>query len=141
MIVKADDSDGAKYGKQLMVTLSIISLSALVNLFDLERVSCVMWAFSINGALAFLALVVQSVRAIDGKGWSAAARRFDDPLVSGKSIVWSELLNLLIYNSAGYDASASIIEHVSNPHVTVPSAMLAVGLTIAALYVAALTFP
>jgi amino acid transporter len=60
---------------------------------------------------------------------------------SVRTVRWDQLVNLLIYNSAGYDASAAIISHVIDPRTTVPIAMVLVAVSIALLYSSALLFP
>jgi len=78
-----------------------------VNQMNLKHISKLLGLFSINSIAALLALVVVSgQRGLNGK-------RFETNNLA--PINWSEAVNLLIYNSAGYDAAASVVAHVSNP--------------------------
>jgi len=121
--------------ERIGLTVGIIAVSAAINLGSIDFASRVMWIFSINSTAAFAALVGAAFyRGIDPSrlhGFSASVR----------TVRWDELVNLLIYNSAGYDAASSIISHVSNPRTNVPAAMVLVAVTIAVLYSCALVFP
>ena len=123
------------YTQKMGMTMAIIVASFFINYFSLKFATRLFWLFSINAFLAFTCLCVVSVR----KGLHFD--RFDNPVVSAKSVNYNTFINLLIYNSAGYDASASVIKFVREPRTTVPRAMGAVSVVIAVIYVASLTFP
>jgi amino acid transporter len=121
--------------QSLVLALGIIIVSVLINSVSIEFVSRIMSVFTLNAVAVFAVLVAYSIhRGLDGK-------RFDDPRKTARIINWSETVNLLVYNSAGYDASAAIVANVINPRRNVPAAMVLVGVAVAGLYAAALTFP
>jgi len=126
----------ADYWKRFGLGLAIIAAASLcVALLEVKHVGFVMWAFSINSIAAFVALVaVSASHGLDVK-------RLENPARAYRTVNWAECLNLLIYNSAGYDSAASVVKHVRNPRVNVPLAMVAVAFVIAVLYVLALLLP
>lgn len=117
------------------VTIAVIALSMLINSVNIKFTSKIFVAFSANALLTFIVLIVFSfVRGLDVK-------RFDSPRKHIKSVNWSELVNLLVYNSAGYDSASSIIKEVYNPMRNMPIAMTLVGFFVCFLYLATLIIP
>ena len=114
--------------------MGIICISFGLNLVGIAFVSRSFWLFSANAVVAFTVLCVLSIPRLH-------FGRFDNPAVNGRSIQWSQLRNVLIYNSAGYDAACSLVKFSMTPRRTVPRAMVAVGVTTTALYVVTLTLP
>lgn len=121
--------------QKIFLTLVIIGTSACINALGIARLGRAMTLLSLNSLAAFATLV--GVAARRGPRWG----RFDNPMKPVRNINWSQFVNLLIYNSAGYDSTATIIAHVHNPRVNLPAAMVLVGACVSVLYVAALTFP
>lgn len=124
---------GAIYAswQSIGLTALIIIASAIINRADLNFASAAMLIFSINAICAFAVLVGLSAKHVD-------LRRVDNPVTTAKSIKWGEFVNLLIYNSAGYDSAASIVSRVRDPARNMPRAMGLVGIAIAGLYFATL---
>lgn len=122
------------YGARQGVTIGIILVAFLINLISVSFASKMFWVFSFNSLAAFTAMCIISIPRVQ-------LRRFDNPAVTGKNIKWPELINLLVYNSAGYDSASSTIKFVKNPRTTVPRAMVAVGVAITFIYVLTLTLP
>jgi hypothetical protein len=123
--------------QQCLLAFFIIACAVLVNSINIGAVARVMSWLTLNAVTAFAVLIGVSIaHGLDASRFQASAL----PSVA-RSINWSELVNLLIWNSAGYDASASIISHVHKPRQNLPRATALVGCCIAALYVSSLVFP
>lgn len=126
-----------EWGQQYALSLGIIATSVAINSFSIRGVAKVMAYLTLNAVAAFATLVAYAVhRGLDARRFEAGRLR-----ERARALDWSECLNLLVYNSAGYDASAAVVSHVYKPRQTVPLAMAMVGCCIAALYVSALAFP
>jgi amino acid transporter len=124
------------YGPRLGLSILIIIVSFVVNYVSINFVAAVFKALSVFTIVVFAILVGYSVPSID---WS---RGVDTSFTKDyKSIDYALLVNLLIFNSAGFDAGSSIISYVDDPRKTVPAAMLGVGFASTALYIVTLFFP
>ena len=124
------------YGKQLMLCILLILASVAVNVVSIDFTSKMCMLFTINALVSFGVLVVLSFPKLD------IHRLTEDNIgKSYKKIDWPVLVNLLVYNSAGYDASASIIDYVVNPKSNVPRSILLTAFTISILYISSLLFP
>jgi len=122
------------YWSQQGLTLSIILGSFSINAISIDFTSKTFWVFSVNALVAFAVLCAYSIPKVD-------ARRFDNPGTTGKTIKWAEFINLLVYNSAGYDSSSSLVKYIRDPRQSIPKAMLVVGIAIAFLYLSTITLP
>jgi len=122
------------YWQQVLLTLGIIAVSLVVNVSGVQNSAWVMWLFTFNALAAFGTLAAVSVPKLD-------ARRFDNPFRSARQVNWGELVNLLIFNSSGYDATAAIAPRVANIRETMWLACALAGCSLSALYVACLTLP
>ena len=122
------------YWATVLMTFIIIAVSTLINLTNVRFVAKTFWVFSIHALVAFsvfLALCIPKM----------SASRFENPARSSKQIKWAPFINILTYNSAGFDGASSIVKYVKNPKVNLPRAMSAVALALTVVYVATLVLP
>jgi amino acid transporter len=113
----------------------IIGISFVLNYVSINfsaRVFKYLIAFTLA---VFSFLVAFSLPELD------SSRLNENPLVEYKKVDWPLFINLLIFNSAGFDAGGSIISYVQQPRQTVPLAMLLVGFGSTALYITTLLLP
>jgi amino acid transporter len=122
------------YWQQQGMTFAIIVGSFSINAVSIDFTSKTFWIFSLNAVLAFAVLCGFSIPKVD-------SARFTSPVSTGKNIKWSQFINLLVYNSAGYDSSSSVVKYVVDPRRMIPKAMLAVGAAITVIYILAITLP
>jgi amino acid permease len=60
--------------------------------------------------------------------------RLDNPTRAYKSINWPLFINLLVFNSSGYDCVGSVIVFVKNPDKVIPRAMFAAAVVVVMMY-------
>jgi len=71
----------------------------------------------------------------------ASLKRFDKPSRHIAKLDWPVFLNLLIYNSAGYDTAIYVMREMQRPHLDFRRAVVAVAVLVNVLYVLTLVFP
>jgi amino acid transporter len=123
------------YGPRFGLSLAIIALSFCFNFVSIRFSTTVFKNFIAFTLVVFGLLVGFSVPHLD---WS---RSKQNPVKEYNNVDWALLVNLLIFNSAGFDAGGSIIAYVGKPRRTVPRAMVVVGFATTALYIVTLYFP
>lgn len=108
-----------------------------VNMISIGAVNRTCWACAINGLLAFGTLVALASVHISRHGRRRDAVSDQPPL---RDIDWGSLLNILAFNSCGYESVSNVITHVKSKK-TVSYAMLAAAAAITSLYIVSLTVP
>lgn len=133
--IETIDPSFNNYSKRLLLSVLIITASFLFNLVSINFVSKICGILTVNTLAAFLTLIVISIPKID------INRLHSNPVETYKTMNWSYFINLLVYNSAGYDAASSVIEYVKNPRSVVPKTIILTSVLIAVLYTSSLLIP
>ena len=115
--------------RKYLLSIGIVLFSYVVSLGSIDTVAAVFWGLSIQALVAFGVLIILCCFTLDFK-------RIDNPVTTAKSVHPSFLLDLLIFNSNGYDSGGGVVAFVRNPHTTVPRATLAAAVFSTVLYVA-----
>jgi amino acid transporter len=124
------------YGPRVALSVLIILLSFLLNYVSINFSAYVLQhliAFTMVIFAVLIGFAVSNIDAAHGK------RARENPFVEYKTVDWALLVNLLIFNSAGFEAGGSIISHVHKPRKNVPFAMLIVGVSTTVIYITTLT--
>lgn len=120
------------YAHEKSLMLAVIVFSLLVNMVGMEWVARTFWVFSVNTLVTFAVFVGIAAPRVSLKNlkepWS-------------QPVAWSQFVNLLIFNSSGFDSGASVVSMVAYPQHDVPRAMAAAGLAVALLYVTTIAVP
>lgn len=115
----------------------IIAVSAAINWPSIRFTTNFFWVFSANALVAFAVFIGYCIPRIH----AGSTGRFgvSDTLLSGPD--WANAAGLAVFNSAGYDACASVISRVSDPRKSLPKAMVLVSAVLTVTYVATLVLP
>ena len=127
------------YGTTLCFSAAIIMVSGAINAVSIQFTAKAFAWFSANSILAYGTMCILSIHKMSKStpGFVASRFRATDPSIHG----WAELVNLLVYNSCGFDSVASLVNRIEKPEKTLPKAMgLAAGTTML-LYGACISLP
>jgi amino acid transporter len=124
------------YWRNVGLTVAIVAVSLAINYVSVEFVGKTFWAITLHMLVVFALLVGFSIPKMN---W----HRVDNPLRKTAKADWSLMLNLIIYNSAGYDALAAVIQDVDDSNgrrgARVRDAVVWVMVSLMALYVVTLS--
>ena len=116
-----------QYKYQVVASTLIIIVAYFVCFFSVDFIAKSVAVLTVHTAVVFAVLVGFCCRSLD-------AGRIDDPGPVLGSINWPLFINLLVFNSAGYDCAGSVITFVRNPAKTAPRAMLAAAVAVGVMY-------
>ena len=102
------------FGERFGVTALIVAVSAAINAPSLAFASRWMWLLTINAILAFTVLIGYNCAHIP----SDASKRFENPVKQLRHANWSQLVGLLVFNSAGYDCALVVVSRIHEPKRT-----------------------
>ena len=107
------DGEAHSYVGMLGFSVVIILLSGAINAVSLTFTARAFSWFTVNSLLAFGTLCILSMVEMSRRGPRALAARFSarTPSQSG----WAEIVNLLVYNSGGFDSVASLVHKIDRP--------------------------
>ena len=112
---------------QAVASLAIIFVSYGISYVSLDFVAKTVTILTLHTVVVYGLLVGYSAK-------NFSISRLDNPVDGGRGVHWAYFINLLVFNSCGYDAAASIITFVKNPDRTVPYAIFAASVVVAVMY-------
>ena len=115
------------YKYQVAASTVIIVVAYSVCYFSVDFVAKATAVLTTHTVVVFAVLVGFSCRSLD-------AGRIDNPVAVLNQIEWPLFINLLVFNSAGYDCAGSVITFVKSPSTTAPRAMLAAAVAVGVMY-------
>jgi amino acid transporter len=116
------------------LTVIIIAASGFLNFWNIRRTTQAFYWLSLSAIIVFAVFIGFCIPKIQSS-------RFDDPAKSFRGINWAQFVNILVYNSAGFDGASSIVRYVKNPRHDMPRAMVSVAFVLTGLYVITLVIP
>jgi len=121
------------YVSQLELTVATVLLSFLINVVSVDFMCRAFWFITLHSVVVFAILSAYALPKM-------SSDRFENPGTTLRHTDWALLLNLLIFNCAGFDSAASVAGQMVNGRKIFPRVVLAVSLVISSWFILTLVF-